>query len=151
MNKFKKFLSLEIGIEFKSCIYFCMILAFYFIYQLLQGKLQGDIIIMTEMIFSTYGMSYLQIYLLGNFDEIDKISLKDILAGIGCSVIYTALSYGMKWFDRNSIVTLYFFLYIMFAYCCIWLIYKIKREFDTVILNQDLEQFKQRRNEEGKQ
>ncbi|MBO5209568.1 MAG: DUF3021 family protein [Lachnospiraceae bacterium] len=146
MRKFKKFMALEIGIEFKACIYFCMILFFYFMYQILQGSMQAGIIIMTEMIFTAYGMCYIQIYLLNNFDEVDNISLKDILAGFGCSVLYTLLGYVMKWFDRNDTATISFFFYIMFCYCCIWLIYKIKREVDTALLNEELEQFKQRKN-----
>lgn len=146
MNRFKKFMSLEIGIEFKACLYFCVLLSFYFVFLMLQGSFYANIIKMIEMVFTAYIICYLQVYLFQNFDEAEKLGKREIAYILICSILYTVLSYCMEWFDQNDVATICFFFYSIFWYVCIWLIYRIKREVDTVILNQDLEQFKQRKN-----
>ena len=65
----------------------------------------------------------LQVYVLWNFDESDEISKKELLGIIICTIIYTAVSYIGKWFDRNPYVTLGFAAYIVFVYIVfIWYI-----------------------------
>ena len=99
---------------------------------------------MAEMIFLTYAVGYLQVYVLWNFDESDEISKKELLGIIICTIIYTAVSYRGKWFDRNSYVTLGFAAYIVFVYICVYLVYKCRRRIDDKILNSDLKLFKTR-------
>ena len=87
---------------------------------------------------------YLQVYVLWNFDESDEISKKELLGIIICTIIYTAVSYIGKWFDRNSYVTLGFAAYIVCVYICVYLVYKCRRRIDDKILNSDLILFKTR-------
>ena len=147
MNKMKKFISLEIGIEIKACLYFAIILFFYFAYQVIQGSLYASIIRMIEIVLTAYAMSYLQVYLLHNFDEAERIDVHVVIRTLLCSVLYTAASFFFRWYDRNLIATICYFLYMLLCYLCVFLIYKIKRDIDTAQLNQELEAFKKRKEE----
>ena len=93
MSRFKQYLASEIGIEFKACLYFFAILFFYSMYRILQGSFFANIIVMAEMIFSTYIMGYIQVYLLGNFDEAEQLTWREILASVFCSAVYTGVSF----------------------------------------------------------
>lgn len=146
MAWFKKILLLEIGIEIKACLYFSIILFYYFLYQILQGDLYASIPIMVEMVLTVYAMNYVQVYLLKNFDEAERFDSKMTLLSVMCASIYTAISYFLSWYDRSVIFTAGFFFYMLLCYGCVFLIYKIKRDIDTVKLNQELEAFKNRKN-----
>ena len=148
MNKVKKFISLEIGIEIKACLYFAIILFFYFAYQVIQGSLYASIIRMIEIVLTAYAMSYLQVYLLHNFDEAEQIDVHVVIRALFCSVLYTAVSFFFRWYDRNLTATGCYFLYMLLCYLCVFLIYKIKRDIDTALLNQELKAFKKRKEEE---
>ena len=138
----ERYLTNEIGIEFKACLYFFAILFFYCMYRILTGSMEAGIIHMAEMIFTCYIIGYVQVYLLWNFDEADSIGLKEICGVAICTFIYGILSYLLKWFDRNIYVTLGLALYLAITYICVILIYKIKRSIDDKKLNEDLETFK---------
>ena len=146
MSRFKRYLASEIGIEFKACLYFFAILFFYSMYRILQGSFFANIIVMAEMIFSTYIMGYIQVYLLGNFDEAEQLTWREILASVFCSIVYSGISFLGKWYDRNITVTVLFFCYILFCYICVFFVYKVKRDVDTAVLNQELENFKKKSN-----
>lgn len=146
MSRFKQYLGSEIGIEFKACLYFFAILFFYSMYRILQGSFFANIIVMAEMIFSTYIIGYIQVYLLGNFDEAEQLTWREILASVFCSIVYSGVSFLGKWYDRNITVTVLFFCYILFCYICAFFIYKIKRDVDTAVLNHELENFKKKSN-----
>lgn len=149
-ERFKRFLSMEIGIEIKACLYFSIILFYYFLYRVLQGSFAASIPVMVGMVLTAYAMSYLQVYLLHNFDEAEKFDARVAGCSVFCTVIYIAVSYLSGWFDGNLKVTLYFFFYMLLTYICVFLIYKLKRDIDTAQLNRELEQFKNRRGwEEG--
>lgn len=62
----ERYLTKEIGIEFKACLYFFAILFFYCMYRLCLGKTVADMIHMAEMIGLAYLVGYLQVYLLWN-------------------------------------------------------------------------------------
>ena len=68
LTPWERYLTEEIGIEFKACLYFYCILFFYSMYKVIGGSWDASIIHMAEMIFATYGMGYLQVYGLSNFD-----------------------------------------------------------------------------------
>lgn len=146
MSWFKRYLASEIGIEFKACLYFFAILFFYSMYRILQGSFFANIIVMAEMIFSTYIMGYIQVYLLGNFDEAEQLTWREILASVFCSIVYSGISFLGKWYDRNITVTVLFFCYILFCYICVFFVYKVKRDVDTAVLNHELENFKKKSN-----
>ncbi|MGN0495809.1 MAG: DUF3021 family protein [Lachnospiraceae bacterium] len=146
-RNWNSYLSKEIAIEYKACLYFYSILVYYCIYLACRGIFQASVLYMCEMIASTYLMGYLQIYCLNNFDEAEEFRVKEFLKTLLCSGIYTALSYLFGWFERNIVVTILFLLFFVFAYWCVFLINKIKRNIDTKNLNNLLEQFKEGEND----
>lgn len=152
MNKkkttmFERYLAEEIGIEFKACLYFFCILFFYSVYRIIEGSWDASIIHMLEMILLTYAMGYAQLYLFSNFDEGEKLGLKEFFYIIICTGVYAIISFLAKWFDRNITATVIFILYMIFAYICAFLVYKTKRVIDGKLLNEDLRAFKERRME----
>ncbi len=140
----EQYLTKEIGIEFKACLYFFCILFFYSVYQLAGGSLEANIIHMAEMILLTYGMGYVQVYLLSNFDEGEQLQGKTVWYMALCAGIYTGASFLGKWFDRNVPVTVGFALYMILVYLCAFLVYKSKRKIDEKHLNEDLKAFQER-------
>ena len=147
MNKpslWERYLTKEIGIEFKACLYFFALLFFYCIYRLCVGLTVADILHMAEMIFLTYVVGYIQVFLLWNFDEADKLGKKEILGIVICTIIYVGVSYLGNWFDKNIYVTMGFAAYVIFLYMCVYFVYKCRRKIDDKILNSDLEMFKTR-------
>lgn len=144
----ERYLTKEIGIEFKACLYFFAMLFFYCVYRLCVGQTVASILHMAEMIFGTYIIGYLQVFVLWNFDEADNLGKKEILGIIICTVIYTLLAYFCSWFDKNIYVTLGFMAYVVFLYVCVFLVYKCRRNIDDKILNSDLELFKTRTEKE---
>lgn len=145
MLRLKKFIILEVGIEIKACLYFSIIVFYYFMYQILQGSFYASIVLMIEMVLTAYAMNYIQVYLLKNFDEAEKIDIKVTLLSFACAAVYTAISYLLSWYDRSVIATAGFFVYMLLCYSCVFLIYKIRRDIDTRELNQELEAFKQQK------
>lgn len=139
---FKEYLRVEIAIEYKACLYFFCMLFFYCCYQVVCHVYTASILHMAEMILAAYLMGYIQVYLMGNFDEADFYGIKGLLKSIFCTALYTALSYALGWFDKNILVTAVFALFLTFAYFCAFLINKIKRDLDTKLLNNMLTDFK---------
>lgn len=78
ISVWEHYLTKEIGIEFKACLYFFCILFFYSVYRVVGGSLEASIIHMSEMILLTYAMGYVQVYLLSNFDEGEHLGIKEI-------------------------------------------------------------------------
>lgn len=144
LSLLERYLVVEIGIEFKACLYFFCILFFYSMYRLLCGSMEASILHMGEMIFLTYGMGYFQKYILTDFDEADRLGLKETAFLLLCVGIYTAVSYLGGWFDRRISVTIFYTLYMTLAYVCGFLVYKIKRKLDAKQLNEDLRAFQGR-------
>ncbi len=144
LSLLERYLVVEIGIEFKACLYFFCILFFYSVYRLLGGSMEASILHMGEMIFLTYGMGYFQKYVLDNFDEGDRLGIREIALLLLCVGIHTTVSYLGKWFDRRISVTALYALYMALAYVCGFLVYKVKRTLDAKQLNEDLRAFQGR-------
>ena len=144
----ERYLTKEISIEFKACLYFFCILFFYSMYQIINGSLEASLIHMGEMILLTYGMGYVQVYLLSNFDEGEWMQRKTVWYMILCAGMDTGVSFLGKWFDRNVPVSIGFALYMMLVYLCAFLVYKCKRELDEKYLNEDLKAFQERRKQD---
>lgn len=145
MNWFKRYLYSEIGIEFKACLYFCLVLFFYFLYQIIGGSLYASIITMFEMVLTAYIICYIQVYLLENFDEKEHLGIKEGIFSLGCSLLYTIVSILFGWYDRNIGASILFFVYMVLCYLCVFLVYRLKRAADTIRLNQELHGFKNRK------
>lgn len=149
MTALKKYLTTEIGIEFKSALYFFAILFFYCVYQIANGHYEVRIIIMAEIITTAYIMGYIQVLCLRNFEETERIGTYEVFATIGCSLVYGLVSFLCNWFERDWKMTVGYFVYMVFAYFCMIGVYYAKRHIDTEMLNNDLEAFKKREGKNG--
>lgn len=144
MSLLERYLVVEIAIEFKACIYFFSILFFYSTYRLIGGSREADVLHMGEMILLTYGMGYFQRYVLGNFDEGERLGVREALYLFLCVGIFAAVSYLGNWFGRSALGTVLFALFMVVAYLCGFLVYKLKRVLDAKQLNEDLRAFQER-------
>lgn len=135
------YLTKEIGIEFKACLYFFAILFFYCVVRLIGGSFVAEMLHMMEMILACYVIGYIQVYLLWNFDEADRLGGKEIFGMVLCTAIYCVLSYLFKWFDRSLTATAVFGAYVLLCYICVFFIYRSKRYIDDKRLNEDLRIF----------
>lgn len=145
MKKHEKFFAAEIGIEFKAALYFYSMLFFYIGYELISGSPQANIYVILEMIASTYIMGYIQVFLLGNFDEAENLTWKEISKAVGCSLIYAVFSYFLDWFDRIPLLSVIFFAFMIICFGCTYWLYSFRRSVSTKELNQELENFKQKK------
>ncbi|MBP5608910.1 MAG: DUF3021 family protein [Lachnospiraceae bacterium] len=141
LSLWERYLTKEISIEFKACLYFFAILFFYCVYRLVSGLHEAGILHMAEMIFSCYIIGYVQVYLFDNFDESDSLKARQWLGIACCTLIYTLLSYFLAWFDKTLWLSLVFAGYILICYLCVFLIYRSKRRIDDKILNEELKLF----------
>ncbi len=141
LSLWELYLTKEIGIEFKACLYFFAFLFFYCMYRVINGVYDASILHMTELIFTCYIIGYVQVYLLWNFDEADKLGGKEILGMVICTAVYCIISWIFGWFAKNMLVTALFSAYILLVYFCVYLIYKYKRQIDDKKLNEDLKLF----------
>ena len=136
------YFSVEVSIEFKACLYFFAILFFGCVRRVLLGSVQMSILHMAEMIAAAYLMGYLQVYVLGNFDEAEHLGKRQVLFILLCTVLYTGASWVLGWFDRDGVPTLIFAVYRFFAYGCMFVLNKLKRKIDMKNLNRMLTEYK---------
>ena len=88
--------------------------------------------------------NYTLIPLLKNFEEHDSFGLFEVLAILGCSVVYGLESYFLNWFDKNPTVSLIFTGYMIFCFICMTAVYYMKRHIDTELLNMELDACKRK-------
>ena len=138
---FECYATRKIGVEIKCCLMFFLMLCFYCIYRWVISFTQADIIHMLEMVILAYLIGWIQNLLHYDFDEVDVLSIRVWILVIISSVIYSGVGYFADWFDRNISVCIGFGFYIVCAYLCSYLIYKIKRTIDAKHLNEDLQKF----------
>lgn len=141
-NKLEKYLSREIAIEYKACLYFSCLMAFDCAYLLCRKIYSVKILDMWEMILTAYFIGYLQVYVLRNFDEAEQFGKWEMCASLLCAGFYTVISLGFGWFDRNLLATAVFFGFVLLCYVCVYLCNKVKRKIDTKQLNHLLEDYK---------
>ncbi|MCR4586726.1 MAG: DUF3021 domain-containing protein [Lachnospiraceae bacterium] len=146
LSLWEKYLTKEIGIEFKACLYFFAVLFFYCVYRIVCGIYDASILHLTEMIFSCYFMGYIQVYAFNNFDESDTLKGREYAGLVICTLLYVALSFFLKWFDGKLLISLLFAVYILITYICVILIYRSKRHIDDKILNDELRIFQSEHN-----
>ena len=135
------YLTKEIGIEFKACLYFFAILFFYCCYKVMNGIWDAGIIHLAEKIFTCYIIGYIQVYLFRNFDECDQLEIREYAGIAVCTFLYCVVSYLGRWFDRNLPATLLFALYLLITYICVIFVYRSKRRIDDKQLNEELRMF----------
>ena len=139
---FKDYLSKEIMIEYKACLYFSCILFFYFAWLLYNRTYFGSILFMFEMILAAYFVGYLQVYVFQNFDEAEQIERKGVMGIIFGTGVYSIVSYLLGWVDRSLMASVLFSLYMLVVYLCVFWLNKAKRMIDTNNLNKMLSEFK---------
>ena len=145
VSAFERYLRDEIGIEFKACLYFFAMLFFYCVYRVIGGVYNASILHMAEMIFMTYGMGYLQVYVLSNFDEAEHLGKKEMCYLVLCSLLYTGASWLLGWFERHVWWTVGFLCYTLFEYVGAFWVYSVRRKIDEKLLNEELQAFQERR------
>ncbi len=136
-----QWLGTEVAVEYKACIYFFIFLFYYAVYRVLQGIYTASLLHMAEMILATYGMGYLQVLVLDNFDEAEHLRGKELGLSALCAALYTIISYLFGWFDREIIATGIFVFFCVAAYACAFLANKAKRYVDTKQLNAMLQAY----------
>lgn len=141
-RKLRKYLSTEISIEYKACLYFSCIVFFYSAYLLIQKNYTASVAVLWEMVLTAYAMGYLQVYLFRNFDEADRLGKREIGSILFCTCLYAGVSWIFKWFSRSVPATFFYAAYMFFCYGCVFLCNKIKRIIDTENLNKLLNEFK---------
>ena len=137
----ERYLTREIGIEFKACLYFFAILFFYCVFRMIKGSFEASILHMAEMILSCYAICYIQLLAFNNFDEADKFGLREYIGVAVCTCLYGLVSFFGGWFEKNIYVTLLMAAYVILLYVCVFLIYKTKRRIDDKELNEELKIF----------
>ena len=100
---------------------------------------------MLEMVLVAYILEWIQILLHSDFDEVDRLGLKEWLVILIGSLIYALVGHLGSWFNKSMGVGIGFWLYMIVAYLCTFLVYKIKRVIDAKHLNEDLKLFHERR------
>lgn len=144
VTPFEKYLTKEIGIEYKACLYFFAMLFFYSIVSLCRRQTMVSILHLAEIIAANYILCYVQVYLLWNFDESDHIGFHEVIGMLVVGLLYAGASFGFNWFGRNALITLGFFVYTLFMFLCANWINRIRRRIDEKILNENLLRFKSR-------
>ncbi len=137
----ERYLTREIAIEFKACLYFFAVLFYYCIYRMIQGVFDARILHMAEMILTCYIIGYIQVFAFANFDEADRLKGREWAGILVCTGIYSAVGYFCGWFEKNLTATLIFAAYLLLTYICVYFIYKSKRAIDDKKLNEDLRIF----------
>lgn len=145
-DKFMHYLGAEVWIEYKACLYSYCMMVFYCIFLLCRRIYQARILIMAEMVLVAYFMGYAQVYLLKNFDESDRFGKHEILSTLLCSFLYTLIAHVLNWFGRDLLAAGLFFLFMLFSFCCVCLVNRVRRAYDTQKLNKMLEEFKKGEN-----
>ncbi len=144
LSYIEQYLTKKIGTEIKCCLTFFLILCFYCLYRWVGGLTEAGIIHMLEMILLAYVLQWIQVLIHADFDEVDCLGLKEWMVILLGSLIYAFVGHIGKWFDNSIAVSIAFWFYMVIAYLCTFLIYKIKRVIDAKLLNMDLKYFKER-------
>lgn len=140
----ERYATRKIGAEIKCCLTFLLITCFYWTYRWCLGLTEAGIIHMLEMVLIAYVLQWIQVLLHADFDEVDKLGYKEWLLILIGSCVYAIVAYIGDWFDKSINVGIIFLLYMICAYLCTFLVYKIKLAIDAKSLNEDLKHFQQR-------
>lgn len=143
----EKWITIKIGVEVRCCLTFFLMVCYYCVYRLLTASGQAGILHLAEMAGAAYLFGWVQALLHADFDEMDRLGLREwsvILAG---GAVYTITAWIGGWFTAYAIALPLFFVYMVGCSLCTLLIYYIKRTIDARLLNDDLQRFQQRSGE----
>lgn len=140
----ERYLTAKIGVEIKCCLMFFLVLCFYCAFRLIKGRFDADILHMLQMILTAYVMQWVQSIIGCDFDDVDRLGQKEWLLIGAESAGYALVAQIAGWYGENISVVIGFGFYMVAAYLCTFLIYKIKRAIDAKFLNDDLKAFQSR-------
>lgn len=143
-NFIERYLTQKIGAEIKCCLTFLLILCFCCIYRWVNGFTEAGIIHMLEMVWAAYILEWVQVLTHCDFDEVDRLGIKEWLLILVGSLVYAVLSHFLGWFDGSIYVAVGFGVYMVICYLCTFWVYAIKRSIDAKMLNSDLKKFQER-------
>lgn len=141
---FEMYITRKIGAEIKCCLTFMLILCYYGVYRLWCGLETAELIHMLEMLWAAYTLEWVQVLVHCDFDEVDRLSVKEWVMMLAGSGIYSLTGHTAGWFDGNMTVTAGFAAYMLICYLCTFWVYAIKRTIDAKMLNDDLKKFQER-------
>ena len=144
-NKWEKFLSQEISIEYKAGIYSLCHLFHCACYLIWQQTFSISLLQIAQITLFSYIICNLQVYVFKNFDEWDKLTTIWWFYASACTGIYLLIAWLFNWFDGQLWVWLGFGMWQLFCYVCIYLVNKIKRQIDSKHLNNLLKTYKEKR------
>ena len=147
MALLERWLTIKIGVEVRCCLTFFLMAFFYCVYRLLRGTSAADIWHLTEMIAVAYLFGWVQALLHADFDEMDRLGLKEWAVLISGAAVYVLTAWLGGWFAGSALMIGIFFVYMVGCGLCTLLIYYIKRTIDSRLLADDLKQFQQREGE----
>lgn len=140
----ERWITIKIGVEVRCCLSFFLMLFFYCVYRLLGGVTEANIWHISEMIAIAYLFGWVQALLHADFDEMDRLGLREWAVIISGSVVYGLTAWLGGWFDKSVIAAMLFALYMIGCGLCTLLIYYIKRSIDAKLLNDNLKEFQHR-------
>lgn len=144
-NKWERFLSQEISIEYKAGIYSLCHLLYCACYLIWQQTFSIGLLQIAEIALLSYLICNLQVYALKNFDEAERLSGTWWLSALLCTGLYLLAVHFLNWFDGHLLSWLGFGIWQLFCYVCIYLVNKIKRRIDSKHLNNLLKTYKEKR------
>ena len=136
-----RWITIKIGVELRCCLTFFLMAFFYCVYRLLTG---ADIWHLAEMMAAAYLFGWVQALLHADFDEMDRLGLKEWVVLISGAAVYALTAWLGGWFAGSGLVTGLFFVYMVGCGLCTLLICYIKRTIDSRLLGDDLKAFQQR-------
>ncbi len=143
-NFLELYLTKKIGAEIKCCLIWLYLVCYYCVCRLICGFTEADIIHLLEMLFAAYFVQWVQVLLRSDFDEVDRLSVKEYVFIAVSSAVFAVLGMLPGWFDGKIGVTAGFFVFMICAYLCTFLVYKTKRAIDARLLNNNLKRFQER-------
>lgn len=141
-ERLNRIISREIAIEYKACLYFACVLFFYSVYLVFKRRYAVGLLAIWEIVLTAYGVGYIQVYPLRNFDEAERFGKRELFCAALCSCVYAAAALGFGWFGKNLTTGLLFAGYMMLCYLCVFFCNKWKRRIDTRNLNRMLAAYK---------
>lgn len=144
----ERWLTIKIGVEVRCCLSFFLMLFYYCVYRLICGAYQAEILHMAEMMAAAYLFGWIQALLHADFDEMDRLGLREWAVILAGSAAYALTAFLCGWFGGDRLAQVLFFVYMVGCGLCTLLIFYIKRMVDARLLNEELRAFQQRGNEE---
>jgi hypothetical protein len=145
MRKIIKWCSWEMKNEFMASGYFAAMLFMYCIIQWIYGEKQVDIVILIEMFAVNYVLSTLHKIFLDDekdYSTNDFVIRATILSVVSLGAIIIA-SKIWGWFDGMPLwVGLSTYLILVISYIMVWILFKLRKKYDTEELNEQLSNYK---------